>query len=86
MKKHPATDSAPSPLPATLPKLLTLRQLRSDLTLSRTTVWRGVKAGTFPKPIQLTPTRIAWKATSILEWLAAREANGTTAVRDADGR
>jgi len=83
MRKHRATGDAPSALPATVPKLLTLKQLRSDLTLSRTTIWRGVRSGAFPRPLQLTPTRIAWRETDILAWLAAREGIGTGAVRDA---
>ena len=28
--------------------------------VSRTTRWRGVEAGTFPKPVNLTPSTIGW--------------------------
>jgi prophage regulatory protein len=83
MAKQHGTPGEPAALPATLPKLLTLKQLRSDLTLSRTTIWRGVRAGHFPRPVQLTPTRIAWREADVLAWLTAREVTGTAAVRDA---
>jgi len=76
MRKQPAPNNAVSATPATLPRLLTLKQLRTNLTISRTTVWRAVRLGTFPAPLQLTPTRIAWRETDVLAWLAAREAGG----------
>jgi predicted DNA-binding transcriptional regulator AlpA len=43
--------------------------------LDRTTRYRMVRAGTFPPPIRLTPARKAWRWSSILAWLAEREAN-----------
>jgi prophage regulatory protein len=72
MSKRNGTASEPAAIAATIPKLLTLKQLRSDLTISRTTIWRAVRAGTFPQPLQLTPTRIAWRQSDVLAWIASR--------------
>jgi len=56
----------------TLERLVALPEVKHRTTLSRTSIWRFVKAGTFPQPVHLTPTRIAWKETDVLEWIASR--------------
>ena len=38
---------------------------------SRTTAWRGIRAGTFPAPIQLGPNSIGWLETEIDEHMAS---------------
>ena len=38
-------------------------------TLSYTTVWRMVKAGTFPRPIKLSPGRLSWTRESVDKWM-----------------
>ena len=40
--------------------------------LSRTTLWRRVRAGKFPPPVVLGPNAIGWPASAVAEWLAAR--------------
>ena len=40
--------------------------------LSRTTLWRRVRAGTFPPPTELGANAIGWPASSITAWLANR--------------
>jgi prophage regulatory protein len=42
--------------------------------LGRTTLWRGVKAGTFPRPVRLTSSTIGWCQTDLARWLAERRA------------
>jgi prophage regulatory protein len=45
----------------------------ADITgLSRTTVWRLVRAGRFPRPINPTPSTTGWFASEIAEWLQRR--------------
>lgn len=36
--------------------------------LSRTTIYEGIKAGTFPAPIPIGPRAVAWDAGAIAEW------------------
>ena len=43
------------------------------VTLSRTTVWRRVRQGTFPAPVVLGATRIAWREADILAWINAQQ-------------
>ena len=39
---------------------------------SRVGIWRGVRAGTFPAPVELGPNSIGWYEDEIDAWLAAR--------------
>ena len=39
------------------------------IKVSRTTIWRWVKAGQFPKPTKLAGTLLAWKRGELIEWL-----------------
>jgi predicted DNA-binding transcriptional regulator AlpA len=40
--------------------------------LSRSTVWRRVRAGDLPKPVHLSPGRIGWRHSDIATWQAQR--------------
>jgi prophage regulatory protein len=74
MAKRNGTPHTQAPDSETIPKMLTVKHLRDNLTLSRTAIYRGVRAGTFPAPVQLTPTRIAWRESDVLAWLNSRPA------------
>jgi predicted DNA-binding transcriptional regulator AlpA len=36
---------------------------------SQATLWRKVKAGTFPQPVKLGPRITAWKVEDIRDWI-----------------
>ena len=40
--------------------------------LSRSTIYRLMDAGEFPKPIRLTKKAVAWSEADIFDWLASR--------------
>ena len=44
------------------------------LPFSAPTLWRKVKAGTFPKPIKLSERVTAWNVGAVRAWLLAQEA------------
>ena len=50
------------------------QRLRPDLCerAARVWVWRGVREGWFPPPLQLSPHRIAWEESSIETFIASR--------------
>lgn len=56
------------------PKAVMLRT-----SLSRTTLWRLARKGTFPAPIQLSENRIGWSEKAINEWVASRTVQATAA-------
>ena len=57
-----------------LDRILREPEVRRATGLSRATRWRGVQAGTFPKPVKLTPNTIGWCQTDLAHWLAERRA------------
>jgi len=58
-------------------RLLRFRELRRTVPLSRSSIWRKVNAGEFPRPIHVGPHAVAWISTEIDEWIA-----GQIALRD----
>ena len=60
-------------------RLLKGRDVFRIVTLSRTTIWRRVREGTFPAPVYLGSTRIAWRESDIAAWMASQKL--TTDVR-----
>jgi len=53
--------------------VLTTRELLKRIPLNRSTIWRMVREGRFPAPIQLTAARIGWRWSTVAAWLAERE-------------
>lgn len=51
-----------------LDRLLSMADVKLVTSLSRTTIYRMVEAGTFPKPIKIGASRIAWRASIIARW------------------
>lgn len=54
-------------------QILRIREVQKRTGLSRTTIWRQVRAGKFPAPLQLTEFSIGWRAEDIDEWQASRQ-------------
>ena len=52
-------------------RLVRMPELISLIGLSRATVYRYIKSGNFPAPMQLSKRCVAWKASSINDWLLA---------------
>ena len=59
------------PLPD--PALLTIRQVCARTSLSRTLIYKLIKAGTFPEPVKVSPGVNRWRAVDIEAWIAALE-------------
>lgn len=57
----------------TAPALLRPREVFRRVALSRTTVWRRVREGSFPQPVNLGPKRIAWREADVVAWIEAQE-------------
>ncbi len=38
---------------------------------SRTTIWRRVKNGKFPPPVDIGSSRIRWRLSDVEEWISA---------------
>lgn len=49
-----------------------LARVLAFTTLNRTTLYRLVLGGGFPRPVQLTDHRVAWRAGDVRAWAASR--------------
>lgn len=51
---------------------LTLEEVRARVKLSKVTIYRKVKAGTFPAQYELSANRVGWKESEIDAWCESR--------------
>ena len=52
--------------------LMTLRQVRAMTAMGKSTVYRKVDDGTFPRPIRLGPRTVRWRRWEVEGWIASR--------------
>jgi len=50
-----------------------MSRLVEMIGLSRSTIWKLLSEGKFPKPIRLGSRSIAWRINDIEEWLQSRQ-------------
>lgn len=50
------------------------RQILTMLPFSKSTLWRKVNDGTFPKPVKLSERVTAWRVDEIHEWMVSQNA------------
>ena len=62
----------PQGVPDLEDRVLPWSQVKVISGLSRTTVWRLQKTGDFPASVQVSPNRIGWWGSEILEWRRSR--------------
>lgn len=53
-------------------KLLRPNEVASLLQVHRTTLWRWIQKGTFPKPIKIGSHAVAFRQSEVEDWLASR--------------
>lgn len=53
----------------TEPELLSLKEVIRRTTKSRSTLWRDIRAKTFPLPIKIGQRSIAFKSSEISKWI-----------------
>jgi len=53
--------------------LLKRQEIETELKISCATIYRWIKSGAFPKPIQLGSNMVRWKATDINAWISSKE-------------
>ncbi len=53
-------------------QMLRAPEVMARTGLSRVTIWRRVRAGTFPAPTELGQNSIGWPVSDITAWLASR--------------
>jgi prophage regulatory protein len=58
---------------STLPlRLLRFADVRHRSGLSRSTIWRMERSGSFPKRVKVSVNVVAWREDEVSEWIASR--------------
>lgn len=52
--------------------LLNRQQVQLLTSLSRSSIYAAMAAGSFPKPVGIGGNRVAWKKSAILAWINSR--------------
>lgn len=60
------TDSSPQE------RFLNISAVVDRTSFSRATIYDFVKRGRFPKPIQISPNRVAWPSSVVSAWIASK--------------
>jgi predicted DNA-binding transcriptional regulator AlpA len=55
-------------------KYLTLAEVRAEIPSAphRVSIWRWIRRGQFPAPVQIGQRKLVWRATEVNRWLAER--------------
>jgi prophage regulatory protein len=53
-------------------RVLRLKSVLAVTGLSRSSVYRLVQRGEFPRPVALTPRASGWRASEVYQWLEER--------------
>jgi prophage regulatory protein len=59
-------------------RLLSWPQVEDRVPLSRTTAWRRMREGAFPRPIRISKGRVAWIEDEIVSWINENIEAGNT--------
>ena len=59
-------------------KLLKRCQVEAITGLSRSTIYEGVEAGWFPRPVRIGPRAVRWYEHEILEYIKSRPRAGSS--------
>lgn len=70
-KGNTVTQASPSKS-AQPERLLRLPEVESLVGLRKSSIYEGVKLGTFPAPVKLSRRAVCWPASSIESWITAR--------------
>ncbi|KGX50824.1 prophage CP4-57 regulatory family protein [Burkholderia pseudomallei TSV44] len=54
-------------------KLLRLVGVLDTVGVKKTTLYRWIREGKFPAPVQLGARSVAWRATDVQQWVESRQ-------------
>lgn len=56
-------------MPADSPRILRLKPVLDRTGLSRSTLYRKVQRGTFPRPLRISDRCIGWRESDVERWI-----------------
>lgn len=54
-------------------RLIRPAELLERLNISKPTLWRMRRSGSFPEPIRISPGCVGWKESTVEKWISERE-------------
>jgi prophage regulatory protein len=60
-------------------RIVRLPEVSHRTALGRSSIYRRVNEGSFPRPVKIGPRAIGWSESAIDQWIADRLANATKA-------
>ena len=68
---------------ASMRRFINWAEVKSRVSLSRSTVWRRIHEGSFPAPVQISRGRVAWLDHEIESWISTQllVTNGAQATK-----
>jgi prophage regulatory protein len=60
---------AEAPPTHVLEPLLTVSDVLDLVPFSKSTLYKKIRAGTFPKPLPISDGRVAWRSSAIARWM-----------------
>ena len=51
-------------------QLLSILEVTGTTSLGKTSIYLMMRDNRFPKPVQLSPRRVAWRASDVQSWIA----------------
>jgi len=57
-------------------RFISMREVRNRTSLSKTTIHKRINAGTFPRPVGLEGSRVAFVEAQVEAWMKARVGDG----------
>lgn len=61
---HQPTTTLPEP-----ERLMKLREVKHIVSLATSSIYRMMDAGTFPRPVRLSPGCVRWRQSDLEKWL-----------------
>lgn len=74
--QHPPTSASAHGAAPQSAKLIRLNSVESLTGLRRSSIYAGMRAGTFPGSVRLSVRAVAWREAEVLAWCAARVKTG----------
>lgn len=56
-------------------RFISIREVLNRTSLSKTEIYRRIRAGKFPRAAPLSPARVAWLESEVEAWMDARVAD-----------
>jgi prophage regulatory protein len=57
----------------TTDRLVRLKELKTIVGYSGTSIWRRCKDGTFPLAVRIGPAAVAWRLSEVQAWMDSRQ-------------